>query len=76
MRRGLADLASNSSDVARNPNGLLGSGDVEAFVDGLIAESAAFADVAADSAETVHNPNGAVGAEDIEAFVNSFIAGC
>ena len=71
----LADVASDSSDTTRNSNGSIGPEDIEAFVNGFIADSAAIADVASDSSDTAFNPNGAVGPEDLEAFVNSFVAG-
>ena len=72
----IADCASDSADVVRNPNGSVGPEDLEAFVNGFISENVAIADVASDSADTAFNPNGSVGPEDLEAFVNSFITGC
>ena len=72
----LADVASDSADVVRNANGSVGPEDLEAFVNGFIAENAAIADVASDSSDTTFNPNRSVGPEDLEAFVNGFIAGC
>ena len=72
----LADVASDPSDTTYNPNGSIGSDDLEAFVNAFIAENAAVADVASDGADLLYNPNASVGAEDLEAFVNSFIAGC
>ena len=72
----LADVASDSSDTSRNPNNSVGPEDLEAFVNGFIAENAAIADVASDSSDTTYNPSNSVGPEDLEAFVNSYIAGC
>ena len=72
----LADVASDSSDVTRNSSGAVGPEDLEAFVNGFIAENPAIADVATDSSDTTYNPNTTVGPEDLEAFVNAFIAGC
>ncbi|MFZ4768368.1 MAG: SBBP repeat-containing protein [Roseimicrobium sp.] len=72
----LADIADDSSQTARCGNGAVGPEDLEAFVNGFIADNAAIADLASDSSDPAYNPNGSVGPEDLEAFVNSFIAGC
>ena len=72
----LADVASDASDVSRTPNSNVGPEDLEAFVNGYIADNAAIADVASDSSDTGYNPNGTVGPEDLEAFINAFIGGC
>jgi len=72
----VADVASDSLDTAYNPNGSLGSEDLDAFITGFIADNAAIADVASDSTDVTYNPNGFVGAEDLDAFISSFIAGC
>ena len=72
----LADVASDSLDTTRNPNGSIGAEDLDAFIAGFIAEDAAISDVASDSLDTTYNPNGSVGAEDLDAFIASFIAGC
>jgi len=72
----IADVASDSLDSVRNPNGFIGPDDLDAFIAGFIAGNAAIADVASDSLDTVYNPNGFVGAEDLDAFIASFIAGC
>jgi len=72
----LADVASDSLDTTRNPNGSIGAEDLDAFIAGFIAEDAAISDVASDSLDTTYNPNGTVGAEDLDAFIASFIAGC
>ena len=74
--RCLADVASDSADTTRNSNGSVGPEDLEAFVNGFIANNSAIADVASDSSDTSYNPNLSVGPEDLEAFVNAFIAGC
>ena len=71
----LADVASDSSDTTRTPSGSIGPEDLEAFVNGFIAENAAIADVASDSADTTFTPNGSVGPEDLEAFINSYLNG-
>jgi len=72
----LADLASNSSDTARNPNGSLGPEDLDAFIAGFIASNVAIADIASDSLDTTFNPNNSIGPEDLDAFIASFINGC
>jgi len=72
----LADVASDSLDTVSNPNGSVGSEDLDAFIAAFIASSGAVADVASDSLDTTYNPNGSVGAEDLDAFISSFIAGC
>jgi len=72
----LADVASDSLDTTRNPNGAVGAEDLDAFIAGFIDGNTAIADVASDSLDTTFNPNGSVGAEDLDAFIASFIAGC
>jgi len=72
----LADVASDSLDTVYNPNGSVGSEDLDAFIAGFIAGDPAIADVASDSLETRRHPNGSVGSEDLDAFIASFIAGC
>ena len=72
----LADVASDSLDTTRNPNGAVGSEDLDAFIAGFIAGDPAIADVASDSLDTAFNPNGSVGSEDLDAFIAAFIAGC
>ena len=72
----LADLASDSSDTARNPNGSLGPEDLDAFIAGFIASNVAIADIASDSLDTTFNPNNSIGPEDLDAFIASFINGC
>jgi len=72
----LADVASDSLDATRVPNGSVGPEDLDAFITGFIAANAAIADVANDSLDTTFNPNGSVGPEDLDAFISSFIAGC
>ena len=72
----LADVASDSLDTIYNPNGSVGSEDLDAFIAGFIAGDPAIADVASDSLETRRHPNGSVGSEDLDAFIASFIAGC
>ena len=71
----LADVASDSLDATRNPNGSIGPEDLDAFIAGFISNNAAIADVASDSLDTTFNPNGAVGPEDLDAFIANFIAG-
>ena len=72
----LADVASDSLDTTRNPNGAIGPEDLDAFIAGFIADNASIADVASDSLDTTYNPNNSVGPEDLDAFIASFIAGC
>ena len=72
----VADVASDSLDTNYNPNGALGSEDLDAFITGFIGDNAAIADVASDSTDVTYNPNGFVGPEDLDAFIGSFIAGC
>jgi len=72
----LADVASDSLDTTRNPNGSVGAEDLDAFIGGFIAANAAIADVASDSLDTTFNPNGSVGSEDLDAFIGAFIRGC
>ena len=72
----MADVASDSLDVVRNPNNAIGAEDLDAFIAGFIADNVAIADVASDSLDMVYSPNGAVGPEDLDAFIASFIAGC
>jgi len=71
----LADVAGDSLDTSYNPNGSIGSEDLDAFIAGFIADNAAIADVASDSLDTTRNPNGSVGSEDLDAFIASFISG-
>ena len=71
----LADVATDSLDTARNPNGSVGPEDLDAFISAFIANNAALADVASDSLDTTYNPNGSVGAEDLDAFIAAFIVG-
>jgi len=73
---GLADVASDSLDTVRNPNGSIGAEDLDAFIAAFILGDPAVADVASDSLDTTYNPNGSVGAEDLDAFIASFIVGC
>ena len=72
----LADVASDGLDEAFNPNGSVGSEDLDAFIAGFIAENVAIADVASDGLDTTRNPNGSVGSEDLDAFIAAFILGC
>ena len=72
----LADIASDSLDTIRNPNGAIGPEDLDAFIAGFIADNASIADVASDSLDTTYNPNNSVGPEDLDAFIANFIAGC
>lgn len=70
----MADVASDSLDTTYNPNGSVGSEDLDAFIAGFISSNAAIADVASDSLDTTRNPNGSVGSEDLDAFIAAFIA--
>jgi len=71
----LADVASDSLDTTRNPNGSIGPEDLDAFIAGFVASNLDIADVASDSLDTTFTPNGQVGPEDLDAFIASFIAG-
>lgn len=72
----LADVASDSSDTLRTPNGTVGGEDLESFVNAFADVNVFVADVASDASDSEYNPNGAVGPEDLEAFINAFIGGC
>jgi len=72
----LADVASDALDTTYNPNGSIGSEDLDAFIAGFVADNTAIADVASDALDTTYTPNGSVGPEDLDAFISSFIAGC
>ena len=72
----LADIASDSLDTARTPNGSIGPEDLDAFISGFISSNAAIADVASDSLDSTFNPNGSIGSEDLDAFIASFLLGC
>jgi len=73
---GLADVASDSLDIQYNPNGSIGSEDLDAFIAGFVGNVAPIADIASDSLDSSYNPNGSVGSEDLDAFIASFVAGC
>ena len=72
----IADVASDSLDIARNPNNAIGPEDLDAFIAGFITDNVSIADVVSDALDTTYNPNGAVGPEDLDAFIASFIVGC
>ena len=74
--RCLADVASDSLDTARSPNGSVGAEDLDAFITAFIAGSVSIADLASDGLDTTYNPNGSVGSEDLDAFIGAFILGC
>jgi len=72
----LADVASDSLDTQRNPNGQIGAEDLDAFIAGFISGNGYIADIASDGLDTAYSPNGQVGSEDLDAFIASFVAGC
>jgi len=72
----IADVASDSLDITRNPNNAIGPEDLDAFIAGFITDSVSIADVVSDALDATYNPNGAVGPEDLDAFIASFIVGC
>jgi len=72
----IADVASDSLDESINPDGVVSSADLDAFIGGFIAGNADIADVASDSLDAGYNPDGAVGSVDLDAFIAGFIAGC
>jgi len=72
----ISDVAANATDASRNPNGLVGPEDLDAFISGFIAGTVAIADIASDNLDTTYNPNATVGPEDLDAFINGFMSGC
>jgi len=72
----IADIASDSLDELRNPNGFVGAEDLDAFIAAFISENVSLADVASDSLDILYNPNGVVGPEDLDAFLAAFVRGC